>query len=65
MAEAVHKTGNAVLIDTYAQRTAQRLGVDVQAVRAEFRKQAVAIKPRYERPEEIGSCRRRRLDRRR
>jgi DNA primase len=53
MAEAVHKTGNAVLIDTYAQRTAQRLGVDVQAVRAEFRKQAVAAKPRYERPEEI------------
>ena len=53
IAEAVHKTGNAVLIDTYAQRTAQRLGVDVQAVRAEFRKQAVAAKPRYERPEEI------------
>ncbi len=52
MGEAVHKTANAVLIDTYAQRTAQRLGVDVQAVRAEFRKQAAGAKPRYERMEE-------------
>ncbi len=31
-------TGNAVLIDTYAQRTAQRLGVSVESVRSEFRK---------------------------
>ncbi|MFM7804119.1 MAG: DNA primase [Verrucomicrobiota bacterium] len=46
MAEAVHKTGNAVLVDTYAQRTAQRLGVDVQAVRAEFRKQAAGTRGR-------------------
>jgi DNA primase len=52
MGEAVHKTANAVLIDTYAQRTAQRLGVDVQSVRAEFRKQAAAARPRYERSEE-------------
>jgi len=52
MGEAVHKTANAVLIDTYAQRTAQRLGVDVQSVRAEFRKQAAAALPRYERSEE-------------
>ena len=52
MGEAVHKTANAVLIDTYAQRTAQRLGVDVQSVRAEFRKQAAAAQPRYERSEE-------------
>ncbi len=52
MGEAVHKTANAVLIDTYAQRTAQRLGVDVQSVRAEFRKQAAADQPRYERSEE-------------
>ena len=36
--EAVQKTGNAVLIDTYAQRVAQRLGVDPAAVRLEFRK---------------------------
>ena len=38
MAEAVHKTGSAVLIDTYAQKTSQRLGVRVDAVRTEFRK---------------------------
>jgi DNA primase len=38
MAEAVHKTGNTVLIDKYAQRTALRLGVTPDAVRAEFRK---------------------------
>src|ERR1039458_7752733 len=38
MAEAVHKTGNVVLIDKYAQKTALRLGVAPDAVRAEFRK---------------------------
>ena len=38
MAEAVHKTGNGVLIDTYAQKTALRLGVAAEAVRAEFKK---------------------------
>jgi len=38
MAENLHKTGNAVLVDTYAQKTAQRLGVSIEAVRAEFRK---------------------------
>ena len=38
MAEAVHKTGSAVLIDTYAQKTALRLGVSPEAVRAEFTK---------------------------
>jgi DNA primase len=38
MAEAVHKTGNLVLIDTYAQKTALRLGVSPEAVRAEFKK---------------------------
>jgi DNA primase len=38
MAEYLHKTGNAVLVDTYAQKTAQRLGVSIEAVRAEFRK---------------------------
>lgn len=50
MAEALHKTGNAVLIDTWAQKTAQRLGVAVEAVRAEFKKlkgrgAAVAAEP--------------------
>ena len=38
MAEAVHKTGNVVLIDKYAQKTALRLGVTPDAVRAEFRR---------------------------
>jgi DNA primase len=39
MSESVHKTGNGVLIDTYAQKTALRLGVSAESVRAEFRKQ--------------------------
>src|SRR5208283_4160053 len=38
MAEAVHKTGNSVLVDKYAQKTAFRLGVSPEAVRAEFAK---------------------------
>ena len=38
MAEAVHKTGNSVLIDTYAQKTALRLGVSPDSVRDEFGK---------------------------
>jgi DNA primase len=38
MAEAVHKTGNVVLVDKHAQKTALRLGVTSDAVRAEFRK---------------------------
>jgi DNA primase len=51
MAEAVHKTGNVVLIDKYAQKTALRLGVAPDAVRAEFRKISRA-KPAQEAPEE-------------
>jgi DNA primase len=38
MAEAVHKTGNVVLTDTYAQKTALRLAVSPESVRAEFAK---------------------------
>lgn len=38
MAEAVNKTGNVVLIDKHAQKTALRLGVTADAVRAEFKK---------------------------
>ncbi len=38
MAEAVRKTGNVVLVDTYAQKTALRLGVTPDAVRSEFKK---------------------------
>ncbi len=40
MAEAVHKTGSAVLIDKHAQKTAFRLGVTPDAVRQEFKKSA-------------------------
>jgi DNA primase len=38
MSEALHKTGNDVLLDTYAQKTALRLGVSADAVRAAFKK---------------------------
>ena len=38
MAGALHKTANSVLVDTYAQKTALRLGVAPEAVRAEFKK---------------------------
>ena len=49
MAEALHKTGNSVLIDTHAQKTALYLGVAVDAVRREFSKiklpKAIAREP--------------------
>ena len=45
MAESVHKTGNVVLIDTYAQKTALRLGVPPESVRQEFRKSAHQRRP--------------------
>ena len=48
MAEAVHKTGNNVLVDTHAQKTALRLGVAPEAVRAEFSKIARAAKPKFQ-----------------
>ena len=38
MSEAVRKTGNPVLIDKYAQKTALRLGVTPEATRKEFSK---------------------------
>ena len=38
MSEAVHKTGNSVLIDTSAQKTALWLGGPPESVRAEFKK---------------------------
>lgn len=40
MADAVLRTGNAVLADTYAQKTALQLGVRPEAVRTEFRRQS-------------------------
>jgi DNA primase len=43
--EALAKTGNAVLIDTYAQKAAQRLGVEAQSVRAEFKKVKAHVAP--------------------
>ena len=47
MAEAVGKTGSAVLVDKYAQKTALRLGVAPEAVRAEFKKNPAApVAPR-------------------
>ncbi len=46
MAEATQKTGNAVLTDTYAQKTAARLGVAPESMRAEFKKIA-ATKPKF------------------
>lgn len=56
MAEAVHKTGNNVLIDKFAQKTALRLGVSVEAVRTEFRKisrvKPATTEPTEEMPEE-------------
>ena len=52
MAEAVHKTGNVVLLDKYAQKTALRLGVSPDAMRAEFKKGSAARSPVliFERP---------------
>jgi DNA primase len=53
MAEAVHKTGNTVLIDKFAQKTALRLGVSVEAVRTEFKKISRAKPATVEPTEEI------------
>jgi DNA primase len=50
MAEALHKTGNSVLLDTHAQKTALRLGVAVDAVRKEFSK--VKPQPAFVRDDE-------------
>jgi DNA primase len=58
MAEAVHKTGNVVIVDTYAQKTALRLGVSPEAMRVEFKKAgrsknaALANAPEAEQTEE-------------
>ena len=40
MSEALHKTGNAMWMDTYAQKTALRLNVSIDAIRSEFKKPA-------------------------
>jgi DNA primase len=45
MAEALAKTGNRVLLDAYAQKTALRLEVTPESVRAEFKKLASGSPP--------------------
>jgi DNA primase len=52
MSEAVHKTGSAVLIDTYAQKTALRLGVTPESVRSEFKKNPAPAPPIHRDEEE-------------
>jgi len=44
MAEAVHKTGDAAVIDKFAQKTALRLGVTPQAARDEFKKRGASTR---------------------
>jgi DNA primase len=53
MAEAVYKTGNNVLIDKFAQKTALRLGVSADAVRVEFKKIARAKPAGADESEEV------------
>ena len=53
MSEALAKTGNSVLFDTYAQKTALRLGVSADAVRTEFRKHRARGGREREQGEEI------------
>jgi DNA primase len=54
MAEAVHKTGNVVLADKYAQKTALRLGVTPDAVLLGFRRlpRAIATAAEFAEPPE-------------
>ena len=52
MAEALHKAGSDVLRDTYAQKTALRLGVAADAMRQEFKKTNRAAAPETEEPSE-------------
>ncbi len=52
MAEVLQKTGNMVLLDTYAQKTAQRLSVSAEAMRKEFT--GFKPQPTFTRAEEDG-----------
>ncbi len=58
MGAALAKTGNQVLIDTYAQKTALRLAVTPEAIRTEFRKQNRPARPqtKEEAPAEVASA---------
>jgi DNA primase len=53
MTEALHKTGSAVLLDTYAQKTALRLAVSPESVRVEFKKVARSKPAPMESPDEM------------
>jgi len=53
MRDAVQKTANQVLIDTYAQKVSRRLDVDADAVRAEFKKKKRGfqrLEPKHDEP---------------
>src|SRR5437867_1771824 len=50
MSEVLHPSYKDVIVDTYAQKTALRLGVSADAVRAAFKKRGHA-KPAFQRPE--------------
>jgi DNA primase len=54
--EAVQKTGNQVLIDTYAQKAALRLGVSPDSVRVEFRKRPRSVAEQASGDEEVGEA---------
>lgn len=45
MSEAVHKTNSPILLDTYAQTVAIKLGIDSDVVRKEFKKGARSAQP--------------------
>ncbi|MDB6130190.1 MAG: dnaG, partial [Verrucomicrobiales bacterium] len=53
MAQNVAKTNNNTLIDTYAQKTAIRLGVSAEATRKDFKKYARATPSLEENPEQL------------
>jgi len=53
MGEALAKADNPVLSDTYAQKTAQRLNVGADAVRAEFKKIRAPQKPEADESAEV------------
>jgi DNA primase len=52
--EAVQRTGNQVLIDTYAQKAALRLGVSPDSIRVEFRKRTHSVVERASGDEAAG-----------
>ncbi len=53
MSEALRKTGNAIAVDTYLQKTAYRLGVSMEAMRAEFKKARPPAESRNQRDDDF------------